>query len=146
MPEPLCPQQERHTSRTTLSQAAPGTAGTFPGRPLLQRVWTACTRWGPPGGWAISLPISARGPRSGAAPWWHVASTTLCEHHCCCHPRGDLCAHPRASHQTNPTAHILQQQQSSTSGVCRAETCPCHTPPCLAEGMVLAGRRWACVR
>lgn len=72
-----------------------------------------------PGGWAIFLPISTGRPRSRAAPWWHVASTAACTHHCCCQPRGDLCTHPRASQQTNPTAHIHQQQQTSTSGLCR---------------------------
>lgn len=46
-PERLCPREEWHTSSTTLFQAAPGAAGTSPGRPLLQRVWTACRRWGP---------------------------------------------------------------------------------------------------
>lgn len=138
--------REDPSARALLSQTGVAHRQLYPlpGRPRhcwhLPRTPTAATcadslhKVGALGSWGLGifLPISARGLRSGAAPWWHIASTAPCIHHCCCHPRGDLCAQPRAFQRTNPGTHIHQQQQISTSGVCRGRELPVpHTTfPC----------------
>lgn len=108
VPEPLCPS----TSSTTHFQAAPGAAGTVPGRPLLQRVRTACTSWGLRllGAGQPSFPslhvgpaLEPRGPCSGAAPRWHIAFTTPCTHH---HQEGTSVPTPEPSAPTQQLTSI----------------------------------------